>query len=193
MKKEKQIVFNEDISEKHNKFAWIGVIFSALIIVIVIKGFFLLSGITSLTISGESMANTLHNGDFIFLKKEDVKRENIIVFDVDKSWDKDVEKNKKDKKYIKRVVAKEGDKVKIRPNKIIVNGKVARKLESYPLVIDKGDFIVPKNKVFVMGDNYKASNDSLYEYSLGNKYFLVDKSQIFATGNIKFELSSLGS
>lgn len=67
------------------------------------------------------------------------------------------------KSYIKRVIALEGDHVKIEDNKVYVNGV---KLEEEYLSDDVvtisnvfNDFIVPEGYVFAMGDNRTKSTD----------------------------------
>lgn len=139
-------------------------------------------GFTQINISGESMADTYHNGTFLMLKKDKPKNEDIIVFTPDKSWDKT-----EGKYYIKRIVAKSGDKVVVNNDSITVNGKKVRKIDNdYCTTLSKTAFIVPENKYFVMGDNYKHSNDSLFEHCNLNPNFLVDEKQVFAIGHEAF-------
>lgn len=66
--------------------------------------------------------------------------------------------------YIKRVIAKEGDHVKIEGGMIVVNGEaiVEDYLEqgTYTKASNLTDFIVPENTLFLVGDNRKNSTDS---------------------------------
>ena len=65
--------------------------------------------------------------------------------------------------YIKRVIAKAGDHVKIEDNKVYINGELF--VEDYlePDVITESkvfnDFIVPEGYIFAMGDNRTKSTD----------------------------------
>lgn len=99
---------------------------------------------------------------FLIFKKPE--KGDIIVF-------KYPENPKKD--FIKRVMATEGDIIESRNKIIYVNGKAV--IEPYALHGDIsvrprgndprdnfGPLIVPKNKIFVMGDNRDQSYDSRY-------------------------------
>lgn len=66
--------------------------------------------------------------------------------------------------YIKRVIALEGEHVKIEGGKVYVDGK--ERLEPYlngistPVTGDYCDMVVPEGYVFLMGDNRGGSSDS---------------------------------
>lgn len=67
------------------------------------------------------------------------------------------------KSYIKRVIALEGDHVKIEDNKVYVNGEELNESYLQPDVITESevfyDFIVPQGYFFAMGDNRTKSTD----------------------------------
>lgn len=61
-----------------------------------------------------------------------------------------------DKTLIKRLVGKSGDTISIKDGKLIVNNKVIDKIDN----VDKKEFIIPKNHIYVIGDNTSYSIDS---------------------------------
>ena len=67
------------------------------------------------------------------------------------------------KSYIKRVIALEGDHVKIENNTVYVNGEALEESYLQPGVVTESevfyDFIVPEGHFFAMGDNRTKSTD----------------------------------
>lgn len=142
------------------------------------------AGLNQVQINGESMANTFHDGTYLLVKDKKLARGNIVVFTPPASWDK-VE----GKRYIKRVVAIAGDKVEVTDNAVLVNGKKVRSIDKDYIEGAQrrtGSFVVPEGYFFPMGDNYKHSNDSLFEFSLFNNEFLVNNDNILFTGDKAF-------
>ena len=141
-------------------------------------------------VSGESMYPTLNNKDYLILNRlsykfGEVKEGDIIVFKTDLKQD-----NGKDKDLIKRVIATGGDHLIIKDSKVYVNDKLLN--EPY---IDNAytsgdiDIVIPKGKVFVMGDNRENSKDSRSE-DVG----LVDENDILGEVMIRlFPLNKIGS
>lgn len=157
-------------------------IFSGIGIACVILFSFSALGFKMIQVSGNSMYPTYKSGQVqIFHKVKSPQRNDIIVFSPTNIWRRaSIDKNSHDF-YIKRIVAKSGDHLVITANhKIIVNGKTFRNMHSiYGNTVPTLNTTIPKNKYFVMGDNYTRSNDSLYTYHRLFKHYLVDKSQVY--------------
>jgi signal peptidase I len=111
----------------------------------------------TVSVDGSSMYPTLRNNDRLIIEKVTYyfrrpQPEDIIVM-----------KNPQNtsEKYIKRVIAVEDDKVAVYNNKVYINGNP--KDEPYIFENKMNDFneiTVPKNTVFVLGDNRNNSKDS---------------------------------
>jgi len=135
-------------------------------------------------VSGQSMEPTLHNNTTILLRKEnEIQREHIVLFTAPKSWS-----YLEDKSLIKRVIAVPNDKLKINSDFVYVNGKERVRIKGKVKIEQELDITLKEDEYFVMGDNVGRSNDSLYEYSLGNSDYLVKRNLItYSTGDYPFE------
>lgn len=121
-----------------------------------------------------SMLPTFQDGDSILLSKALYKlskpeRQDIVAVDdpIRKQF------------LIKRIVAVEGDHIRITPEgEFYLNGELQHEDYIYeqdwyaPALIDT---VIPENCVFVMGDNRNDSYDSRYELSFVGKDQLVAK------------------
>ena len=126
-------------------------------------------------IPSSSMEPTLLVGDYLLVNKflygtripfTDQKilqfrkphRGDIIVFIYPKDRSKD---------FIKRVIGQEGEKVEILHNKIYINDQLiddpwGHFILFHPSMETYGPVVVPKDSLFVMGDNRDNSQDSRY-------------------------------
>lgn len=149
----------------------------ALILALFIRTFF----VQAFKIPTGSMLETLQIGDHILVNKfiygvklpfirktvipvTDPEREDIVVF---------IYPEDKSKDFIKRVVGVAGDVIQIKNKKLYVNGKhLTGPYEQHtrPEIIpgaynnrdNFGPITVPKDKLFVMGDNRDNSHDSRF-------------------------------
>jgi signal peptidase I len=138
-------------SVKSSILEWGVAVISALLIAVVIR-FFLFA---PYEVNGTSMYPTLNGNEMLIVNKfvYDVSNPNygeIIVFHTNEHRD-----------FIKRVIGLPGDKVSVENGNVYRNGK--KLTEPYIAEEMIGDFsqvVVPKGKLFVLGDNRNNSKDS---------------------------------
>jgi signal peptidase I len=108
------------------------------------------------------MENTIHNNDYILISRQaytfgDHQRGDIVVVRTDL-----LDTREKNKHFVKRIIGLPGDRVAISDGKVLVNGKELT--EEYTkdgfTVGEMSDRRVPKDKLFVLGDNRQDSLDS---------------------------------
>ena len=109
------------------------------------------------TVNGESMIPSLYNNDKLILEKVSYrmtspKRNDIVVI----KYPADIRE-----RIIKRVIAVAGDKVKINDNILYVNGKtIDEYYKNEEFMQDYDEAEVPKDSIFILGDNRNFSKDS---------------------------------
>ena len=114
-----------------------------------------------------SMERTVEPGQYVLVDKlspnwSDYKRGDIIVFEPPAGFS---EQDGQNVPFIKRVIGVAGDVVEIKDNAVYVNG--AKLVEPYvydgqpttPLT-GESRWVVPKDKLFVLGDHREQSQDS---------------------------------
>lgn len=132
-------------------------------------------------VKGESMENTLIDGDKIFIARyAKIEYGDVIVIQGEnaKEW------------IIKRVIAKEGDSVKIENGYVYLKkagakgysqlnepyikeqGKTFYYDDDRHQLTDKHEFVIPKGQIFYLGDNRQNSTDSRSDY------FTCSQSQV---------------
>lgn len=140
------------------------------------------------SVIGQSMADTLSNGDQILVnrfiyKVTDPKPNDLIVFLPNG--------NEKSHYYVKRVIAVPGDTVQIKSGAVYVNGELFEEevdvsaMEEAGLAAD--EIKLEEDEYFVLGDNRNNSEDSRYanignvkkEYMIGKAWFVVSPFKKF--------------
>lgn len=145
------------------------------IIVILIKLFIL----DATLVAGNSMLNTLHDGDILFVNKVSryiggYERGDIVILEAPDVYNR---------VYIKRVVGVPGDTLELKNDKVYINGEEYQEdYTSTDKTLQSGDeseWTLSSDQYFVMGDNRLpgASNDSrafgpVYEDSIIGHAFL---------------------
>jgi len=146
-----------------NGVEWLGVVLIAILVALVIKLFV----IQAFSIPSESMVDTLEVGDRVLVNKlsydaHDIHRGDVVVFERPPAMaslpgDPD--------DLIKRVIALPGETIEAHDGSVFINGR--QLIEPY---LEKGTrtdnldqpVVVPKGKIFVMGDNRTRSRDSRF-------------------------------
>ena len=138
-----------------------GELFEAAVIVLI-----LYYVIFPVKITGNSMTDTLHNGDRVLISRAasylKIKKKNDIVIMNYNNGTEDIE-------IVKRIAASQGDTVTVSGGRLYINEKL---IEGY-LCSETEDtaFVLSENQFYVLGDNAEESIDSRY-------FGPVDKSDI---------------
>lgn len=130
-----------------------------------ILAFFIITFVAqSFVVDGRSMADTLQDGERLFVNKfiyriNPPARGDIIVFSP---------QGAPAQKYIKRVIGLPSDTVYIKDGVTYVNGEAIEEDYTKDKTIgDFGPYEVPEESVFVLGDNRNHSADSRFESIVG--------------------------
>lgn len=131
------------------------------IAVAVVLAFLITQFIRPTIVNGQSMYPTLDNSDYLIINRMAYKlgepeRGDIIVFSTNLK-----QSNGENKDLVKRVIAVEGDHLKIEDSKVYINGELIEE----PYIYDNytegyADITIPEGMMFTMGDNRENSKDS---------------------------------
>ena len=119
--------------------------------------YFAISAVTDrVRVENVSMQPTLYEGELLVVWEPayvlgEPKRGDIIVFHHNGQTDED---------YIKRVIGLPYDTISVRDGQVIVNGQVLSEPYIAEITEYEGDWSVPANSLFVLGDNRNRSSDS---------------------------------
>ena len=109
------------------------------------------------TVAGNSMFERLMPGDTVIVddSERSINRGDLVAIVFKHS----------PTPMVKRVIAVGGDKIEIRDNTIFVNGKLLRDIDesrwaSTVRQLERYNWIVPQNNLFILGDNPQNSRDS---------------------------------
>jgi len=154
-------------SIKRELFEWIKALLIALVVVVLIRWL----AFNPFIVDGESMQPNFHNGEKMIVNKliyefRQPERGEVIVFLAPEGKD-----------YIKRVIGLPGERVMVKQDEVLINGQPIAE----PYIQDELDFAaaedryynnrmfaitdevtVPKDSLFVLGDNRSFSKDSRF-------------------------------
>jgi signal peptidase I len=104
-----------------------------------------------------SMQPTLYEGDLVLVNRfayqiGEPKRGDVIVFHYPIEPEREP--------YIKRVIGLPGDRITISNEQVIINGSLIEEEYTQAEPSYQGEWIVPENELFVLGDNRNRSSDS---------------------------------
>ncbi|MFV1948389.1 MAG: signal peptidase I [Anaerolineales bacterium] len=145
----------EKVQKKPNLLGVLVDILETLLLSVVL--FFLINALSArIKIDGSSMEPNLHHGEFVIVSKINYRigepeRGDVVVFDFPRNITQE---------YIKRIVGLPGEQIRIEDGNVYVNGLLLT--EPY-LMKDphyEGEWVVPENALFVLGDNRNNSSDS---------------------------------
>lgn len=163
---------------------WLKAIAIGIIVFAFIRTFFF----SNYVVEGESMMPTLQDGNKLMVNKigyqiGDLNRFDVIVFHANEDED-----------YVKRLIGLPGDKVEYRDDQLYINGKKYEEpyLEKYreeamggrltgdfTLFELTGEKTVPKDKIFVLGDNRLGSRDS-------REFGFISVEQVVGKVNLRY-------
>ncbi len=131
---------------------------------------------TPVRVNGDSMDDTLKNGEILILNKlSDINRFDIVVI------------NLKGEKLIKRVIGMPNETIKIDNNTIYVNNEELKENYGKGRTFDNPEIILGENEYFVLGDNREESKDSRF-------FGAINKDDIQGTTNfILFPFKNFGT
>ncbi len=117
-----------------------------IVVVILIRTFIA----TPVRVDGDSMVDTLHDGEILILNKlSKINRYDIVVLYEDE-----------DDNIIKRVYGMPGETIRIDSNKIYINGQVIEDKYTFGETSFYSDLTLGDDEYFVLGDNREISKDS---------------------------------
>lgn len=128
-------------------------------------------------VKGSSMEPTLNKNQILIMKRsKEVKKEDVVVISPPESWTRD------SSVFIKRVVAVAGDRVEVNSTGFFVNGKLVKKMGK--IKTQSKNYELKPGEIFVLGDNFPRSSDSLSHWINGNKDFVVRISSVKLSSDI---------
>jgi signal peptidase I len=147
--------YTEDVPQKPNLMGILTDILETLLLSVVL--FFLINAVSArIKIDGSSMEPNLYHGEFVIVSKINYRlgepeRGDVVVFDFPRNITEE---------YIKRIIGLPGDKVNVIDGNVYVNDILLDEPYVMKQAQYEGEWIVPDDSLFVLGDNRNNSSDS---------------------------------
>ena len=148
----------EEITPPPNRTVWIRFLLETLqtVILAVVLYFIIDSVVARVRVENISMEPTLQPGEFVLVNKivyrfGEVRHGDIIVFHFPQNPAED---------YIKRIIGVPGDKVSIKNQQVFINEQAIEENYTAAPPDYNGEWVVPADDLFVLGDNRNQSSDS---------------------------------
>ena len=124
-------------------------------------------------VDGSSMEPTLHSGELVLVNRLAYKLGeptygDILVFYYPRDPDQE---------YIKRLIGLPGDHISIRDTQVLVNGFLLNEPYIAAAPMYNGEWDVPENQYFVLGDNRNNSSDS-HQWGMVPAEFVIGKAMV---------------
>lgn len=133
---------------------------------------------TPVRVSGDSMYDSLKNGELLILyKKATIEKEDIVV----------VDKKVTGSRIIKRIIGMPGDKIKCEEGIIYINNEKYDDKYASNKTSDFEEIELKDDEYFVLGDNRLVSYDSRYFGPVNEKYIIGEATYRF------FPFNKIGS
>ena len=145
----------EDIPEKPNLLGVLIDVLETLLLSVVL--FFLINAVSArIRIDGSSMEPNLHHGEFVIVSKINYRfgepeRGDVVVFDFPQNITQE---------YIKRVIGLPGEHILVEDGNVYVNEIILSEPYIFMEPRYEGEWDVPEDTLFVLGDNRNNSSDS---------------------------------
>lgn len=133
------------------------IIVICIVILLIIRTFFY----DLVIVSGDSMKNSFHNGELLFIEKKisSPERFDVVVCDTGRSG--------KDKIIIKRIIALPGETIQIIDGCVFINSEklddiITTKIDYAGIA--ENEIVLQEKQYFLLGDNRNESGDSRYDW-----------------------------
>lgn len=162
-------------------FTIISLMFSVAIVIFLTR-----SGVSIVSIKGDSMSPTFESNDtIVMVQADEIGAEQVVILRKPDTW---VEYKTKEK-LIKRIVGIPNDTFSFNGKEIKINDKTIIDIEksNYHCEAEPQEFTLKEGEFLVIGDNYTNSLDSFHVFCNGKEHdMIIDIEYIDNYGEVRF-------